>query len=130
MKKLVKMRGKKKSVKGGGNKGYSGLKANNTGKKLPDSDSKLKHIFRDAEGHLPDTSENRRLLQETTKNPQNYLGKDKYGNDWYAATRKDGSQVWVQSRNGEIWDGGLNKQAREWNVQTGLKNQGNPKNKK
>ena len=88
---------------------------------LPESESKLKHIFRNAEGHLTDTPANRTLLQDTA-NPQNYLGKDKYGNDWFAVTREDGTQVWVQSRNGEIWDGGLNTQPRSWNDQTGLKN--------
>jgi len=93
---------------------------------LPESDSKLKHIFRDADGHLPDTPENRKLIQDTANNPNNYLGKDKYGNDWYALTREDGSQVWVQSGNGEIWDAGVNTQPRSWNDQTGLKNQQPP----
>ena len=88
--------------------------------KLPTNDSQLKHIFRDKNGHLPDTPQNRSLLEHTTKK-ENFLGVDKYGNNWYAKKQPDGSQVWVETRNGNIINGGLNSTPKNWNSQTGLK---------
>lgn len=41
---------------------------------LPEKDSQLKHIFREAEGHLSDTPTNRKLIIETANNPANYVG--------------------------------------------------------
>ena len=43
--------------------------------KMPESDSKLKHIFRKAEGHLPDTVENRKMLKDLANDRQSHLGK-------------------------------------------------------
>lgn len=78
------------------------------------------HIFRNAPGHLADTLANRNLLIVTASNTQNWIGKDKYGNEWFANTLTDGSQVWVQVRNGQIRNGGLNQTPRPFNLQTGL----------
>ena len=44
----------------------------------------VKHIFRNKIGHLADTIDNRQLLEDTASNIINFLGKDKYGNEWYA----------------------------------------------
>lgn len=74
------------------------------------------HIFREAEGHFShDTPENHQQLIETALNPNNYLGKDKWGNDWYAETLANQTQIWVQVRKGEIINGGLNFIPRIWN---------------
>ena len=67
--------------------------------KLPELDSKLKHIFRNTEGHLPDTTENRKMLKDLANDRQCHLGKDKWGNDWHARLREDGTQDWVEHRN-------------------------------
>lgn len=88
---------------------------------IPNNESIIGHIFRDADGHITDTPENRQLLEEVSNNTNNYLGTDKYGNDWYAQSQSDGSQIWVEVRNGIIFEGGINEEPRTWNPQTGLK---------
>ena len=61
------------------------------------------------------------MLEDTANNKKNYLGKDKYGNEWYQKNLENGKQVWVEVRNGKIIDGGLNNIPKEWNPFTGLK---------
>ena len=79
------------------------------------------HIFRDREGHLSqDTPENRQLFIETALEPQNYLGVDKYGTQWYAKTLANGEQIWVQVRKGEIRNAGRNLVPKAWHPDTGL----------
>lgn len=80
-----------------------------------------KHIFRDREGHLSnDTLEHRQLFIEVVMEPENYLGSDKYGTQWYAKTLASGEQVWVQVRNGEIRNAGRNLTLKDWHPDTGL----------
>jgi filamentous hemagglutinin len=78
------------------------------------------HIFREEAGHLADTPANRKLLTDMASKAENYLGKDSFGNDWYAEMRSDGSQVWASVRNGQIRNGGFNPIARDWTPGTGL----------
>ena len=88
--------------------------------KLPPNDSQLKHIFDERTGHLPDTQENRKLLQDLANDTKTYWGKDKYGNDWHIRMNTDGSQDWVRSQNQTINDGGRNITPLPWDSETGL----------
>ncbi len=45
---------------------------------LPESNDKLKHIFKKEEGHLPDTPENRKLLEDLANDESKCLGVDKW----------------------------------------------------
>ena len=102
---------------------------NNLQNKLPPNDSQLKHIFRNAEGHLTDTPENRKLILSVANDPACHLGTDKYKNDWYARIEQDGTQIWVQIRNGTVQNCGKNSIPKTWNGETGLSNPAKPKQK-
>ena len=43
------------------------------------------------------------------------------GSEMCIRDRPDGAQIWVQSRNHVIFDGGLNEVPLQWNADTGLK---------
>ena len=88
--------------------------------KLPPDESQLKHIFRDAKGHLTDTPENRQTLVELANDRSFHVGKDMRGNDWHIKYNEDGSQLWVTSRNGVIQNGGINNPPLPWDDDTGL----------
>jgi hypothetical protein len=88
--------------------------------RFPDNEAQVRHIFRDAPGHLPDTSANRQLLPSVANDATATLGTDKFGNVWSARINPDGTQTWVQSRNGVIINGGVNQTPRAFNPQTGL----------
>ncbi|MCX4379919.1 MAG: hypothetical protein OSJ61_27835, partial [Lachnospiraceae bacterium] len=89
--------------------------------RLPDNESIIGHIFRDAEGHILDTPENRVLLEDVANNAENFRGIDQYGNEWYTKVLEDGKEVWVELRNGSIFEGGINESPRPWSPNTGLK---------
>ena len=76
---------------------------------LPNKPGQLKHIFRNAPGHLADTPANQKLLADVASNPTNRVGVDRFGNVWSSVTRTDGTQVWVATRNGVIQNGGINQ---------------------
>ena len=58
-------------------------------------DKRANHIFRNIEGHfLEDTLANRKILIDTVLNTDNYLGNDKWGNNWYAKAQADNTQIW------------------------------------
>jgi RHS repeat-associated protein len=78
--------------------------------RLPEDDSQLKHIFRDAPGHIEDNLSNRNFLTNLTNNMDNLDGPDKYGNDVYTEPLPDGTQAWAMTRNGVIQNGGINQQ--------------------
>ncbi|MCA8435445.1 filamentous hemagglutinin N-terminal domain-containing protein [Burkholderia seminalis] len=84
------------------------------------TDNRATKIFGTRDGHIVDTPENRALLTSVANNPSTTLGPDKYGTVWSAQLQSDGSQVWVQTRNGQIWNGGVNKTPLPYNPETGL----------
>ena len=87
---------------------------------LPGKPGQIQHIFRDAAGHLPDTPTNRSLLEGLANDTAAVLGPDRFGNTWAARLNLDGTQTWVQYRNGVIINGGVNPTPRTYNPQTGL----------
>ncbi len=68
----------------------------------------------------PDTPANRALLEGLANDTKAVLGPDKFGNTWAARLNPDGTQTWVQYRNGVIINGGVNPTPRTFNSQTGL----------
>lgn len=88
--------------------------------KMPRNDSQLKHIFRDEEGHLTDTLENRKMISDLANNVEYYVGKDRYGNDWHIRNNEDGTQDWVRHQNMVINEGGKNSSPITWDPETGL----------
>lgn len=84
------------------------------------SESRTGKIFGAREGHMADTSANRKLLSDLANNPAAQLGTDKFGLSWSAQSLPDGTQAWVQIRNGQIWNGGINKTPQVFNSETGL----------
>ena len=88
--------------------------------KMPENEAQLKHIFRDDEGHLPDTPENRQIISDLANDVKCYAGKDKYGNEWHVRNNADGTQDWVRHQNMVINEGGRNSSPKPWNAKTGL----------
>ena len=89
---------------------------------LPENNAQLKHIFREGNGHIIDTPDNRSKILNVANDKKNYLGRDARGNDWYAKTESDGSQIWVRTRNGKVDNAGVNTTPRTWDDETGLYN--------
>ncbi len=83
--------------------------------------TRLAHIFRNAPGHFAQaTRANIRLLESVTRSQRNFLGRDRFGNGWYARLNSNGTQTWVQVRNGRIVNGGINQTPRTFNPRSGL----------
>lgn len=75
-------------------------------------EKRIRHIFRAAKGHLPDTLTNRILLEAVANDPSAYVGPNRFGNEVYARQLADGRQVWVEVREGVIVNGGANSSPR------------------
>uniref|UniRef100_UPI000691F5F9 hypothetical protein n=1 Tax=Campylobacter sputorum TaxID=206 RepID=UPI000691F5F9 len=84
------------------------------------TDNKAKKIFGTREGHIIDTPQNRELLINVANDTKLVLGKDKFGNTWSGKLLDNGEQVWTQTRNGQIINGGINKTPKNFNSETGL----------
>lgn len=108
------------SGSGGSNVTEYQKKIESTQNSYIENESKYKHIFRDEDGHIPDTPENRKLILELANTPNHYIGKDARGIDWYAHILPDGSQLWVRIWNGKIDNAGRNSVPAEWDDETGL----------
>ena len=87
---------------------------------LPENNSQLEHIFGNRPGHVPDTAENRRMLENLANDSTKFKGRDKYGNSWNITLNDDGKQPWVRYQNGVINEGGINDKPRPWDDETGL----------
>ncbi len=90
------------------------------GGKLVLNDNRATKIFGTRDGHIADSPANRALLTDVANDPATTLGPDKFGTVWSAKNQPDGTQVWVQTRNGEVWNGGVNKTPVPYNPETGL----------
>ena len=93
--------------------------------RLPKGVAQLKHIFDNRPGHVPDTPENRALLESVANNSECYVGEDSFDVGWYSQTQEDGSQVWVRVYKNTISDGGVNIIPRSWDPITGYNNNPN-----
>jgi hypothetical protein len=84
---------------------------------IPDNPSISGHIFRNASGHfVTDTPENRAILEDVANERSNYQGVDEFGSSVYTKTVEAGRQIWVEVRNGEIRNGGINETPRIFNL--------------
>lgn len=100
-------------------------KMTGNGYSFPRSESQLNHIFGNRPGHLPNTLQNQQMILRVANNNENYIGTDKYGNNWYAQIQSDGSQIWARVNGDVINNAGKNETPRIWNGESGLNN--NPK---
>jgi len=96
-----------------------GLKRHNP-RRITIDERRAPHIFRNQVGHLPDTPQNRALLEDVANDNANRLGTDQFGNQWFAKTNADGTQTWVQVRNDKVINGGMNQTPRTFTARTGL----------
>ena len=87
---------------------------------FPKNESQIKHIMRDAKGHLLDNIQNRALLISLSEDKSAFLGKDKNGVEWYSKMIGK-KQLWVSVRNGIIQNGGLNDYQVSFVPNEGLK---------
>jgi hypothetical protein len=79
--------------------------------------SRIRHIFREVQGHLgEDTPEHRQILVDAANRPENFAGRDRFGNDWFVEVRDDGTQIWVQVRDDQITNGGVNLTPRNFDL--------------
>jgi hypothetical protein len=75
--------------------------------------SRLGHIFRNAVGHVnPSTVSSQvrylNLFGRVASDPANLRGTTRWGNQFYTQTFRNGRQVWVEVRNGQIRNAGVN----------------------
>jgi hypothetical protein len=85
---------------------------------IPIDESRLGHIFREADGHFrEDNAVNRQTLIDVASNGANLLGTDRAGNAWYVENLASGTQIWVRVRGNKIVNGGINQRPRNF---TGL----------
>ena len=78
---------------------------------FPTNPAQVSHMFSNRTGHLPDTPANRTTLINTARTGQ-AVRADNYGNQFYRTLNRDGTETWVQVRNGIIRNGGINSTPR------------------
>lgn len=80
----------------------------------------INHIFDNRPGHIVDTAKNRKLLIDIASDKSNFLGFDRFNNEWYGKIINSGKQIWASTRNGIIQNGGINEIPHTFNPITGL----------
>ncbi|HVB73849.1 MAG TPA: hypothetical protein VNE38_09860 [Ktedonobacteraceae bacterium] len=75
---------------------------------------------------FPDTPENHQRLETLITEQQNYLGKDSWGNDWYARLLPDGKQLWACVRSGMVQYGGMRNTPKSFDPRVGFSSPGSP----
>ncbi|MEK7339398.1 MAG: ankyrin repeat domain-containing protein, partial [Verrucomicrobiota bacterium] len=97
---------------------------------FPPNDGQVKHMFRNDEGHFPDTSANRNLILHAVR-PENKIG-NLFANpsiEVYYKKISDNQFVWVYVKaNGEITNAGCNKKHWSWNTKGFPRGQGRLEN--
>lgn len=84
------------------------------------TENRVKKIFGTREGHIPDTPQNRNMVRSLANDPGACLGTDNFGNAWMGKQMPDGTQLWLQTRGGIIWNAGVNKVPAVYNPRAGL----------
>ncbi|MTV41607.1 filamentous hemagglutinin family protein [Duganella radicis] len=82
--------------------------------------TRKKHIFSEKSGHIRDTPQNRKLLEDLANDATAKVATDRYGNSWYARVEANGKQVWAEVRGERIIGGGINSPPRQPHPDTGL----------
>jgi hypothetical protein len=67
------------------------------------------HMFRNKDGKLTDTTENRQRILNMTHDKNNCQGRDDRGNIWYMKVEPDGTQLYAEVRDCRIVNCGFNK---------------------
>ncbi len=98
----------------------SNTTVNTTSNQRTISGNRAKKIFGTRGGHVPDTLSNRAMIERVANAENARLGKDQFESDGYAQTEADGRQIWVQVRDGRLWNAGVNTSPRTFDPKTGL----------
>ncbi|CAL7959830.1 hypothetical protein MIDIC_150002 [Alphaproteobacteria bacterium] len=73
-----------------------------------ENDAQIKHIFRNDEGHVLDTPENRQKILDTVNDEKNFVKTDALGMKHYSKILEDGREVWVRVWKNSIRNAGIN----------------------
>ena len=90
---------------------------------LPEHSNKQKmnHIFNASKpGHRAFSEELYNQMNNLVKDPKNYLGPDKYNNQWFGKMLENGEQIWAKAQAGEVISAGINSQPIPHNPMTGM----------
>lgn len=74
--------------------------------RMPKQRAQIKHIMAERQGHLSNSSKNRKTLEKISRDSKNYIEK-KHGNTVYSKII-NGNEYWVHVRRGVIQNGGSN----------------------
>lgn len=90
---------------------------------MPSKDDKatLNHIFpKEKNGHDTYSDVAYKEMQELVKDPNNFVGKDKNGSQWFSKKLPDGREKWARAYGAKVRSGGTNDQLSIWHEEFGL----------